>query len=64
MGFLQKIFGSKNQRELRKLQPIVDRINHLEPTFQAKSNDELRAMTPEFKRRLDRGAIVRPAMAS
>ena len=58
MGILQKIFGSRNQRELRKLQPVVDRINRLEPTFQAKSDDELRAMTPEFKRRLDKGATL------
>jgi preprotein translocase subunit SecA len=58
MGIFQKIFGSRNQRELRKLQPIVDRINNLEPTFKAKSNDELKAMTPEFKRRLDKGATL------
>jgi preprotein translocase subunit SecA len=58
MAFLQKIFGSRNQRELRKLQPIVDRINNLEPTFKAKSDDELKAMTPEFKRRLDKGATL------
>src|SRR4051812_15568093 len=58
MGIVQKIFGSRNQRELRKLQPIVDRINGLEPTFKAKSDDELKAMTPEFKRRLDKGATL------
>ena len=58
MGIFQKIFGSRNQRELKKLQPIVDRINQLEPTFKAKSDDELRAMTPEFKRRLDKGATL------
>src|ERR1043165_6735437 len=58
MGIFQKIFGSRNQRELRKLQPIVDRINHLEPTFKAKSDDELKAMTPEFKRRLEKGATL------
>ncbi|HEX2687770.1 MAG TPA: preprotein translocase subunit SecA, partial [Kofleriaceae bacterium] len=58
MGIFQKIFGSRNQRELRKLQPIVDRINNLEPTFKAKSDDELKAMTPEFKRRLDKGATL------
>ncbi|HET9625874.1 MAG TPA: preprotein translocase subunit SecA, partial [Kofleriaceae bacterium] len=55
MGIFQKIFGSRNQRELRKLQPIVDRINGLEPTMKAKSQDELKAMTPEFKRRIDKG---------
>jgi preprotein translocase subunit SecA len=58
MGIFQKIFGSRNQRELKKLQPIVDRINRLEATFKAKSDDELRAMTPEFKRRLDKGATL------
>ena len=58
MGIFQKIFGSRNQRELRKLQPIVDRINGLEPTFKAKSDDELKAMTPEFKRRLEKGATL------
>src|SRR4051812_15997422 len=58
MGIFQKLFGSRNQRELRKLQPIVDRINGLEPTFKAKSDDELKAMTPEFKRRLDKGATL------
>src|SRR4051812_22984611 len=55
MGIVQKIFGSRNQRELRKLQPIVDRINGLEPTFKAKSDDELKAKTPEFKQRLENG---------
>jgi preprotein translocase subunit SecA len=58
MGIFQKIFGSRNQRELKKLQPIVDRINGLEPTFKAKSDDELKAMTPEFKRKLDKGATI------
>jgi preprotein translocase subunit SecA len=58
MGIFQKIFGSRNQRELKKLQPLVDRINNLEPTFKAKSDDELRAMTPELKRRLDQGATL------
>ena len=58
MGIFQKMFGSRNQRELKKLQPIVDRINGLEPTFKAKSDDELKAMTPDFKRRLDKGATV------
>ncbi|HWO18122.1 MAG TPA: preprotein translocase subunit SecA [Kofleriaceae bacterium] len=58
MGLLQKIFGSKNERELRKLQPIVARIAALEPTMKAKSDDELRALTPDFKRRLDKGATL------
>ncbi|MGE0870239.1 MAG: preprotein translocase subunit SecA, partial [Kofleriaceae bacterium] len=58
MGFFQKIFGSKNQRELRKLQPTVERIHSLEPTMKAKSDAELKAMTADFKQRLDRGATL------
>src|SRR5687768_1555457 len=58
MGFLQKIFGNKNQRELKKLQPIVVRIGELEPTMQKKSDAELREMTNDFKRRLDKGATL------
>ncbi len=55
MGILQKLFGSKNQREVKKLQPKVERINALEPTMKAKSDAELRALTGEFRRRLDNG---------
>src|SRR5258705_3561074 len=58
MGLLQKIFGSKNVRELRKLAPLVDRIHGLEPSMQGKSDAELRAMTPEFKQQLDNGATL------
>jgi preprotein translocase subunit SecA len=58
MGLLQKIFGSKNQRELKKLQPTVDKINSLEPTMKAKSDADLKAMTAEFKRRLDKGETL------
>jgi len=58
MGFLQKIFGSKNQRELKRLQPYVDRINGLEPKMKEKSDAELRAMTADFKQRLDNGAAL------
>ncbi len=58
MGLLQKLFGSKNQRELMKLQPIVDRINSLEPAMKAKTDAELKAMTAEFRTRLDKGATL------
>src|SRR5205085_110820 len=58
MGLLQKIFGSKNQRELKKLQPIIARIGELEPTMKKKSDAELKEMTAEFKRRLDKGATL------
>src|SRR5262245_53529021 len=58
MGLLQKIFGSKNQRELRKLQPIVAHIASLESEMEKKSDADLRAVTAELKGRLDQGATL------
>ncbi len=58
MGLIQKIFGSKNQRELNKLQPLVQRIADLEPTFKAKSDSELKAVTGELKSKIDKGATL------
>jgi len=55
---LKKIFGSKNERELRRLAPLVDRINSLEPEMQRLSDAELRAKTGEFKERLERGETL------
>jgi preprotein translocase subunit SecA len=58
MSFLTKVFGSKNERELKKLQPQVDRINALEPAMQAMTDDELRAQTGRFKERVERGEPI------
>jgi len=55
MNFLTKIFGSKNERELKKLQPIVDHINSLEPTVQAMDDAQLARQTLRFKERLAKG---------
>jgi preprotein translocase subunit SecA len=55
MNFLTKIFGSKNERELKKLQPLVDQINLLEPTVQAMDDVQLARQTLRFKERLTRG---------
>ena len=49
---LKLILGSKNTRELRRLQPIVRRINELEPTYAPLSDDELRAKTAAWKEEL------------
>src|SRR5947209_14582099 len=46
---LKKILGSKNQRELRRLTPIVRRINELDEQFKSLSDDELRAKTAAWK---------------
>jgi preprotein translocase subunit SecA len=48
----KKLFGSKNDRELKKLEPIVRQINELEPTMQSLSDEEMKAKTEEFKERL------------
>jgi preprotein translocase subunit SecA len=50
--FLTKVFGSSNQRFLKSIQPLVDKINSLEPSVQALSDDELRARTATFKERV------------
>ncbi|OGR24585.1 MAG: preprotein translocase subunit SecA [Desulfobacca sp. RBG_16_60_12] len=51
--FLKKIFGSKNERELKLLAPLVDRITNLEPEYRALSDADLQAKTARFKERLD-----------
>ncbi len=51
MAWLSKLFGDANEKELRKLQPTVDRINELEPDFEALGDDELRDKTTEFRGR-------------
>jgi preprotein translocase subunit SecA len=53
--FIKKIFGSKNERELKRLAPLVDQINSLEPGYRALSDAALKAQTPLFKERLDQG---------
>ena len=49
------IFGSKNDRELKRIAPLVEAINRLEPEFQALSDAQLQAKTGEFKERLSKG---------
>ncbi len=53
--WLTKIFGSKNERELKKLWPVVDQINSFEPALKALNDDELKAQTLRFKERIDKG---------
>src|SRR3989475_12542838 len=49
---LHKVFGSKNDRELKKLRPLVAEINRFEPDFASLSPEALRAKTEEFKSRI------------
>ena len=58
MGLMKKIFGDYSSRELKSIYPIVDKIEALEPTYQAMSDKELAAMTPKFKERLSQGETL------
>ncbi|MBI5773179.1 MAG: preprotein translocase subunit SecA [Verrucomicrobia bacterium] len=51
-GFIKKLIGSKNDREIRKLWPLVAKINEVEKGFQSLSDDALRQKTAEWKARL------------
>jgi preprotein translocase subunit SecA len=55
---IQKIFGTKNERDLKKLQPYVPAINELEPQIQKLDDSELQAKTAEFKEKLKQGASL------
>ena len=58
MGFFTKVFGSKNERELRKLAPQVQAINALETTVAKLSDEALVAKTAEFRQKVDNGAAL------
>jgi len=54
-GLIGKVVGDPNQREIQKLQPLVEAINALEPEVERKTEAELRALTDQFKARLAAG---------
>jgi len=54
----RKLFGSKNERDLKKLDPLVRAVNELEPSVTGLKDEELRAKTDEFKIRLTQGETV------
>ena len=58
MGVITKIFGTHSERELKRVYPIVDKIEALEPQMEALSDDELRAKTDEFRGRLEKGETL------
>ncbi len=55
---VNKVFGTRSERHLKKKQPLVERVHSLEPRMKALSDDELRALTPDFKQRLENGAPI------
>ena len=58
MSFIEKIFGSHSEREVKKLKFAVDKIEELGPAMEALSDDELKAKTTEFKERLAKGETL------
>ncbi|RAW96269.1 MULTISPECIES: preprotein translocase subunit SecA [unclassified Photorhabdus] len=52
---LTKVFGSRNDRTLRRMRKVVDVINRMEPEFEKLSDDELKGKTAEFRSRLEKG---------
>ena len=58
MNFIEKIFGTHSERELRLIEPTIDKIESLRPTMQAMSDEELRELTPKFKQRLADGETL------
>ena len=58
MGLIQKIFGTHSENELKRIYPIVDAIEALEPEMQKLSDNELRDKTREFKERLAGGETL------
>ncbi len=55
---LRKIFGTKHEREMKSIQPVINKINSLEPQMQSLSDEQLKAKTPEFQQRLKNGETV------
>ncbi len=58
VSVLQKVLGDPNEKALKKLTPFVTDINELEPEFQKMTDEELRAMTEEFRSRLSEGETL------
>ena len=58
MGLLNKLFGTRSEREIKKIQPIVDKIIALEEEYKALSQEALQGKTAEFKARLAKGETL------
>ena len=58
MNVIQKVFGTHSERELKRIEPLVKRIEELRPSMQQLSDAELKAKTEEFKKRLSEGETL------
>jgi preprotein translocase subunit SecA len=57
-NILKSIFGSKNERELKRMEPVVQAINELEPAIKSLTDEQLKAKTTEFKQRFATGETL------
>ncbi len=62
-NILKKIFGSKHERDVKKLRPIVEAVNELEPMVKKMTEEDMKAKTEEFRQRLQEGAKINDLMA-
>ena len=58
MNLIQKVFGTHSERELKRIEPLVQKIEDLRPEMQKLSDEELKAKTEEFKKRLKEGETL------
>jgi preprotein translocase subunit SecA len=58
MSFLSKVFGTRNEKILKQIKPLIVRINEIEGTFKALTDEQLIQKTTEFKQRLSNGAGI------
>ena len=61
-SLLKMIFGSKSERDIKTMHPLIERINQFEVEYQKLTDDELRGKTDEFKKRITEGATVDDVM--
>lgn len=58
MGLLDKVFGTYSEREVKRVMPLVEKIEALDAEYQKLSDEELKNKTPEFKKRLENGETL------
>ena len=58
MGLLDKVFGTYSEREVKRVMPLVEKIEALDAEYQELSDEELKNKTPEFKKRLENGETL------
>ena len=58
MGLIQKVFGTQSEKEIKRISPLIKKIESLRPEMMKKSDEELRGKTQEFKKRLEQGETL------